>query len=243
MYKSVGIIGFGKFGKFTAKILKNYFNVFVCDMADKKKQAEDLGVEFTSLEECASKDIVVICVPISNFENSVKKIIPYLKKKSIIADVCSVKEKPVEILGELIPKSCNCIGTHPLFGPDTASDSLKGKKIVICPIRINKLEKIVKFFENMGLQVHISKPDQHDMEMARSLALIHYLGKGLQSIEINNVKLTTPTHDKLMELVRIVRSDSEQLFLDMHKFNKYTENVRKSLIKELMKISGELDAN
>jgi len=238
--KSVGIIGFGRFGQLTAKHLKNHFQVSVSDKNDKRKTAGNIGVKYTDLEECATKNIVLLCVPISDFEDVLKQIIPFLKN-SIVADVCSVKEKPVNIMKKMVPKDCECIGTHPLFGPDTVKNGLKDKKIVICPIRTKKLMKIRNFLSKLGLIVIISTPEEHDKQMAKSLGLIHLMGRALTKIGVNKVEMTTPTHEMFIELVNIVKNDSEQLFVDMQQYNRYSQDIRKKLINELIKLDGELN--
>ena len=150
MIKSVGIIGFGRFSQLSAKYLKRYFRVYVNDCFNKKIEAKDMGVFFSSFEKCATQDVVLLCVPISEFEDIVKKLVPFIKKESLVIDVCSVKEKPVKIMRQVLPKKCECIGTHPLFGPDTDEDGLNGKKIVLCPIRTNRLTQIKKFLSEIG---------------------------------------------------------------------------------------------
>ena len=241
MVKTVGIIGFGRFGQLVAKHLKKYFQVFVNDKIDKRKEAEKIGVNFTSLEKCATKDIVLLCVSISDFEDVLRQIIPYLKKETIVADVCSVKEKPVKVMKIFVPKKCECIGMHPLFGPDTAKNGLKGKKIVLCPVRTKQLMQIKNFLTKLGLIVIVSTPEEHDKQMAKSLALIHLLGRSLNKVGVNDVEMTTPTHEMFLELVNIVKNDSEQLFLDMQRYNRFARDTRKTLINDLIKIDGELD--
>jgi len=240
MVKSVGIIGFGRFGQLASKQLKNHFDVFVNDVENKQKIAEDIGVKFTDLRNCATKNVILLCVPISDFKDVLKLIIPYLKN-SIVADVCSVKEKPVSIMKKLVPKDCECIGMHPLFGPDSVKNGLKNKKIVLCPIRTKKLVEIKKFLKKIGLKIIISTPREHDRQMAKSLGLIHLLGRSLNKIGIDKLEMTTPTHEMFIELVNIVKNDSEQLFFDMQRYNRYSNNIRKELIKELVKIDGELN--
>jgi len=241
MVKTLGIIGFGRFGQLAANHLKHHFEVYVYDCNDKKRKAELLNVEFTDFKECAQCDIVVLCVPISSFQMVLEKTIPYLKKGATLFDVCSVKEEPVQLMKRLIPDECNCFGTHPLFGLDTAKNDLKNKKIVICPIRSKKIKDIESFLSDLGLDVIKISPEEHDRQMAKSLALIHFLGRALENIQVEKVKTTTPTHEMFMELVEIVKNDSKQLFIDMHKYNKYASEIRKKLICELMSIDEELD--
>ena len=241
MRKTLGIIGFGKFGQITAKHLTKYFRVFVSDCIDKRKEAGRIGVNFASLEECATKDVVLLCVAISDFEDVLKQIVPFLKDGALVIDVCSVKEKPVKIMEKLVPKECECIGMHPLFGPDTIKSGLKGKKIVLCPIRTEKLVHVKRFLSELGLSVIVSTPKEHDKQMAKSLALIHLLGRGLCRVGVNQVEMATPTHKMFIELVNFVRNDSEQLFIDMQIYNRYARKTRKALLQELIKIDGELD--
>ena len=104
------------------------------------------------------------------------------------------------------------------------------------------MARVKKFLTGLGLTVVIATPEEHDRQMARSLALIHLLGKALLKTGVENVEMATPTHARLMELIDIVRNDPEQLFVDMQTRNRFSKKVRKALIKELMRIDGELDA-
>jgi len=247
--KSLGIIGFGRFGQLAAKHLKKHFTeVFVSDHVDKRKEAGRLGVSFVAIDECAGKDVVLLCVPISSFRKVLKTIIPRLKAGALVIDTCSVKEEPVRAMKELIPNKCECIGTHPLFGPDTAKDGVIGKKIVLCPVqksasRRSIMPHIKRFLTTkLGLTVITTTPKEHDWQMARSLALIHILGTALLRTDVKRVNLTTPTHERLVELVDIVKNDSKQLAIDMQTHNRFARKARKDLIRELKKIDGELEA-
>ena len=241
MVKTVGIIGFGRFGKLSATILKPYFDIYIYDNNIDRKTHKNDEFFYVDLKTCASKDVVLLCVPISSFEEVVKNIIPHLKKGSLVIDVCSVKELPVSIMKNNIPEYCECIGTHPLFGPDTIHNSLKGKKIVICPVKTMKLASIITFLEKLHLTVITISARDHDYQMAKSLALIHFIGRGLDTIGVKKISLATPTHNTFINLIDIVRNDSKQLFLDMHTYNRFTKEVRKNLIYELIKLDGELN--
>ena len=124
MTKTVGIIGFGRFGQLTAKHLHPHFEVFVNSRTNREAEAKQLGVNFTTFDECAGQDIVIISVPISDFKTVLERVVPNLKDGALVMDVCSVKEEPVEIMEQLVPKNCDCMGTHPIFGPDSASSGL-----------------------------------------------------------------------------------------------------------------------
>lgn len=77
--------------------------------------------------------------------------------------------------------------------------------------------------------------------MAKSLGLIHLIGRFLTKIGINKVEMTTSIHEMFIELVNIVKSNSEQLFVDMQQYNCYSQDISKKLINELIKLDGELN--
>jgi len=237
---SIGIIGFGRFGQLMALHLRDRMDVFVTNRSDRSKEAEELGVEYASIGECASKDIVVPCVPISNLRASLERI-SGMVRSNLICDVCSVKMYPTRWMEEILPGKCSILGTHPLFGPDTTKKGLVGKTIALCPIRGVDIECIEGFLKSLGLNTVITTPEEHDRQMAGSLAMIHYLGNALDNIGVEEIRLATKTHEKLKELVRITRNDSRQLFLDMHRYNPFVSEKRKDLIEELKKLDMELD--
>ena len=72
-----------------------------------------------------------------------------------MVDVCSVKVYPVQWMRELLPASVSILPTHPMFGPDSAAESLKDRKIVLCPERIadDVYQKIKSWLERQGLIV------------------------------------------------------------------------------------------
>ena len=43
---------------------------------------------------------------------------------------------------ELLPQDVSILATHPIFGPDSAADSLKGRKIALCKESANVWEAV-----------------------------------------------------------------------------------------------------
>lgn len=240
MKKTLGIIGFGRFGRLAAGHLKKHFKVWACDSKNLSEEAKKIGVEFGDLAECASKDVVLICVPISGFEGALKKAVPFLKKGSIVLDVCSVKEMPAALMKSQVPEWCDCIGAHPLFGPDTAADSLNGKKIALCPVRTCKLDDVKRFLEKLGLEVIITTPEEHDRQMAKSMVLVHLIGRALLEMGAQEVDLSTKTHEMFIEAAKVAKNDSEELFVDIQTYNRFAKKARKEIIEKLEKIDSKL---
>ena len=127
----IGIIGFGRFGKLLTKYLSEDFKVYIFNRSDKNEEIKKTNGIPASLEEVCKKDVVIPCVPISQFEETLNEIKGLLKENSLIIDVCSVKEYPVEVMKKILPEKTQILATHPMFGPDSAAESLKDRKVVL----------------------------------------------------------------------------------------------------------------
>ena len=77
------------------------------------------------------------------------------------------------------------LATHPIFGPDSASDSLKGKKIVLCKTRISNdlYKKIKDYLSKNGLNVIETTPEKHDKDIARILESINIINKDIKEVK------------------------------------------------------------
>ena len=105
--KKIAIIGFGRFGKLTAELLKKDFKVFVTDKIDKEGEARKLGVKFVTLKEAASQNVVILAVPISDLKDVLLKIKPFLKKGTLVLDTCSLKEYPLNLMKKILRMQLN----------------------------------------------------------------------------------------------------------------------------------------
>lgn len=239
----IGIIGFGRFGKLIACYLSDDFKVYVFDRLKKEKEIKDVKAIPASLEQVCKKDMIIPAVPISEFEATLKKIKNSLKKGSLVLDVCSVKEYPVSVMKKILPKDVQILATHPMFGPDSAANSLVGRKIVLCRVRIptEKYEKIKKYLSEKKLIVIEATPEDHDSGIAKSLVLTHFIGRALVEFGAKDIAIDTLGYRKLMEVLSSVKNDTWQLFEDMNKYNKYSKKVRKDFIASLNSINERLE--
>ena len=236
----IGIIGFGKFGQFLAKLLKD-FDVFVTDIRDKKADANKIGVRFVSLREAASKDVVIFCVPVSSLKAALNSSKGFLKEGSVVMDTCSVKYGPSRLMKNILPSYVDIISTHPLFGPSSGKEGVKGFEIVVCPVRasMENLARIKGTLSSLGLKIIAITPEDHDRQIAETQALAHFIGLAFKNLRIKS-RIKTPSFNKLMEMKKIVQEDAERLSGDILKYNKYAKPARKKFIKELIEIHREI---
>jgi len=237
-----GIIGFGRFGQLLAKILLKENNIKVTDKQDKSGIAKKIGVDFCNLDEVCEQELIILCVPISEVENTLLKIKDKIGKNQIVMDICSVKEYPAKLMKKYLSKDAEIISCHPMFGPDSAKNGLAGLQIVFYNLRAKKqsFERVKKIFKNLKLKIIEMSPAEHDRQNAMSLALVYFIGRAFEDMNIPEIKITTGTFQKLREIGRIVSNDSEQLFCDMQNRNRFTKKIREKFIKKAVEIDKKL---
>ena len=241
----IGIIGFGRFGKLTAGYLAEDFEVFVFNRTDKSSEIKKTGARKASLKTVCQQKIVILCVPISTFKAVLAEIGPLLKKDVVVVDVCSVKVYPTQWMKASLPKSVSILATHPIFGPDSASDSLKDRKIFLSPIRINKkqYQKIKAYLASKELVLIESTPEDHDEQIAISLALTHYIGRTLSEFGAAPLNIDSEGYKRLLHILEVVENDTWQLFYDMHRYNPYAKKKRATFMQAMQKIDKQIDGS
>jgi prephenate dehydrogenase len=239
---SIGIIGFGRFGKLAARYLSTDFFVAVSTRSDKQAAIEACGARPVSFESACRQRIVILCMPISAMRDTLRQAAPLLREDALVVDVCSVKVYPVQWMRELLPASVSILPTHPMFGPDSAARSLDGRKIVLCPDRIDshRYEKIRTWLENQGLVVITASPQEHDEKIAVSLSLTHFIGRSLSAFGARDLDIDTEGYKRLMHILGVVSHDTWQLFEDMHTYNPYAKQKRQAFIDAMTDIHERL---
>lgn len=239
-----GIVGYGRFGKLWAKALSAFGSVIVCEKAFNPQTTED-AIQIADIQQVAQADMVFLLVPISEFESCCQQIKPFLKPETVVVDCCSVKVHPVTVMEKTFSPMQAIIATHPLFGPDSVqrTGGFQDHKIVLCPVRCSAQQQteLQHIFEEMGLKVLLSSPDEHDKQMANSQALVHYIGRGLAALDLHQQELSTPDFQALLNINKMVVNDTWRLFLDMHQYNAYAKQIRKKFIHQLLQIEKAID--
>jgi len=243
MKKSISIIGFGNFGKLAVKhLILSGANVLVTDVENKSQEAEILGAKFVSLEKVLQNKIIIIAVPMEKFVETLMNIKDKIKKDSIIIDVCSLKIFSCNAMEKILPKNIKIIGSHPLFGPQSAKNSIEGMKMALINVRadIKTFNKVKKFCKSLKLKVIITTPEEHDKEMAVSQALTHFICQVCKKIDINRVGLSTKTFENLMDIIDIVKNDTPALFNNMQQMNPFAIKIRKDFINNAKELDVQL---
>jgi prephenate dehydrogenase len=238
----ISIIGFGNFGKLAAKHLSKKAEIVVNDVSDKTREANEIGVKFVSLDEACRSNVVVIAVPMENVEDMLHKIKDKLQEGSLILDVCSLKMFSCKLMKEILGERFEIIGTHPLFGPQSAPGSIAGMRIALCNVnaKTETFDNVSRFCSDLGLDVIKTDAEEHDKQMAVSQALTHFIGRVCKSVGLSRVELSTKTFDDLMNIVNIVGNDTPALFNNMQNMNPFAKGMRDVFVKTAESVNRNL---
>jgi len=238
---AIGLIGYGRFGRLAARYIVGYASVVVYDPALKGIRSKGNSIRPVSLTEAAGQDVVILAVPVSSLRNVLRSIRSLVKPGALVLDVCAVKMKPIEWMKRLLPRHVHILGTHPLFGPDSAALSLKGHTIVLCPVRCSgrRLRMTSSVLRNTGLKVVRMTPAQHDKLVAVPLFIAQYLGRVAAQV-VPSLPTATPSSKKLTEVARMAENDSQQMFRDLYRYNPYTHRALKQIHRFTARTAKEL---
>jgi prephenate dehydrogenase len=240
----IGIIGAGRFGAYFADQLARVG--YRVQSADTRHASAGRD----AARACASP-LVIYAVPIRSLEQALLETRPLLSAEAVVMDVCSVKIVPCEILERVLPGRA-IVGTHPLFGPQSAPDRCAGQRVAVCRLPAGAGQRgssapgevaaaaAEQLFSRLGLTIVRCTPAEHDTQVARSQFLTHFIGRGAVRAGIGRVALSTKSHDDLMDIVDVVTHDSEELFEDMAALNPMVPAVRAAFLDALHAIDEQL---
>lgn len=240
---TVSVFGYGRFGKLWCTILSNDFHVKVYSRRGLKQEEVEGNIEIVDLESLYECDALFYCVAISAFEQVLKENSKLHREGCVYFDTCSVKMEPVKWMKKYIPKNCQIIATHPMFGPDSYFNSSEPLPIVMH--NVNAHAENFEFWKNYFLQknmrVEIMTPEEHDKTVAYSQGITHYIGRVLADLHLKPTKIDTLGYKKLLEIINQTCNDSWELFCDLQHFNPYTKEMREDLFKSIKKIYKVLE--
>ncbi len=237
--RSVALLGMGRFGCLVYDHLRPHGALRVWSRDERRLAGIPEAVRF---EEAARADIVVLTVAISAMEEVCARLAPFLQPGQIVVDTCSVKVRPVEIMRRVLPDHVELLATHPLFGPDSGRDGIRGLKIVLCPVRIapEAYRSIRRHLESLGLVLIEGTPEEHDRQAARTQAIFHLFGQALLRVGWGGESMATPGPEAFYRQIAAVQQDTPQLFRDMQALNPFAAEYRRQLLDALEALDREL---
>jgi prephenate dehydrogenase len=239
--KTIGLIGLGAFGRLIAVHLGAHFPILGYDSA---ATGEIKGVALRPLAEVAACDLVILATPVPALRAVIAAIRPYLRRGALVLDVGSVKVVPAQIMRAELPDYVDIVGTHPMFGPQSARGGVKGLKIVLCPIRGRQARPIAGFLrKTFGLDAIVATPEAHDQSAAMVQGLTHLIAKVLVEMEPLPRQMTTASFDLIFRAVEMVRYDAPEVFYAIERMNPYVPDVRRRFFALAAELAESLEKN
>jgi len=171
--------GSGKMGRWFASFLvKDGKEVIITGRNQRKllETKQQLGVEAaTNVEAVKRADVILLSVPIDNFEEVVKQICPHIRPEQTIIDITSIKQSPVEIMHKHIKQGV-MLGVHPMFG--SGARDIANQNFVLTPTNKGEralAQKVREYLEAKRARVTVMTPHQHDEMMSVILGLSHFI--------------------------------------------------------------------
>lgn len=243
MRPELGIVGYGRCGQLAAEVLETDFHVTATDVRDLSGQAAARGVAWGDIAACASKPTVLLAVPVRTIPRVLQAIAPHLPEGATVVDMASVKVEPMRWMAELLPAGVSRVGTHPLFGPESAPErNIRGQRIVICEAEgyapaARSIEVIAR---RLGLESIRLDPETHDREMARSQALVFLLARALASADLGGSQYGTPSERRVWSALNMTAADTDELYEDILKLNPFARESTRALIEAVQAEAARL---
>lgn len=244
--KTIGVIGFGNFGKVICKYLfpKNKILVFSnhiesSEFTTNSKKADSLdGLVDES-------DIIIPAIPIKKFEIVIQNVAKKISREKIIIDICSVMEYPVEVMKKYFPAETPLLATHPMFGPNSIkknNDSLRNLKIVLSNITLqqNEYELFKDYFKSLNLQLIELTPKLHDEYSARSQFFSLLVGELALNLKLKKTPIDTLGASAIFDAISYMGQDRE-IIEDMITFNSFSKKIYSEIIKDLKKLEKKYE--
>lgn len=237
--KTLGLIGYGSFGKLVVDVFGQDYSFEVHTRTKPKTLPKN--TKFVSITRVSSKPIIILAVPLGVYKNTLKHISKYAPKNAIVIDVCSVKAVPFKLAQKYLRDDIEFVGTHPLFGPQSAAKSLNDQTLVLCnPNETEFINKFNKLMHKKGLNVIKMSPQEHDRQMAEVHALTFFVARGLMNTGLHKNTLQTPSFKKMLDLAELETHHSQALFETIEGGNPYARAVRIKFIKQLKSLNKNI---
>jgi prephenate dehydrogenase len=239
--QSLGLVGIGAFGAFAVPHLAPHYDLLLHDRDDVTALARKHGAKVVDIAQAASADVVVVAVPVQKMESVMQTIAPHLKPGALVIDVASVKIKPADWMKRHLPAHADKVGLHPLFGPQSGKEGIKGLNIALCNIHGNRGEAVQSLLrDTLKLNVFVTTPEDHDRQLAYVQGLTHLIAKVVVAMDLPVLALTTKTFDYMQKMVDMVRYDTDELFKAIERENPFTIEAKEAFFTAARNLEEKL---
>ncbi|WP_085900961.1 prephenate/arogenate dehydrogenase family protein [Kiloniella majae] len=138
----------------------------------------------TPAEAVVDADLVILCTPVSTYDDLACAMAPSLKEGAIVTDVGSVKESVIRDVGPHLPDGIHFVPGHPIAGTEHSgpeagfAELFEGRWCILTPVpgtNSKALDRITDYWAAMGSMVEIMTAHHHDKVLAITSHLPHLI--------------------------------------------------------------------
>ncbi|KKJ77842.1 cyclohexadienyl dehydrogenase [Kiloniella litopenaei] len=138
----------------------------------------------TPAEAVVDADLVILCTPVSTYDDLACAMAPSLKEGAIVTDVGSVKESVIRDVGPHLPDGIHFVPGHPIAGTEHSgpeagfAELFEGRWCILTPVpgtNSKALDRITDYWTAMGSMVEIMTAHHHDKVLAITSHLPHLI--------------------------------------------------------------------
>tara|TARA_Y100000591_G_C21769865_1_gene664994 strand:- start:362 stop:1258 length:897 start_codon:yes stop_codon:yes gene_type:complete len=196
MFKKVLIIGCGLIGSSILRAIhskKLSKKIFILEKSTKniskiKRIKSNCKFIKSINKEVSDVDLVILCTPMSQYKNIIKKLNKILKENCLITDVGSTKKNIVKLKDKILNKKLNWISSHPIAGSEVSGPEYGNKNLFLnkwCVIikekkqNLKKIHLLNKFWRKVGSKVVLMNTENHDKIFSITSHLPHLIAYNL----------------------------------------------------------------
>jgi prephenate dehydrogenase len=187
-------------------------------------------------------DLVVVSVPLWAMGEVLRTAAPLLDQKTILADVCSVKVRPLQQM--LAVYGGPVVGTHPLFGP-VIPEGFE-PRVAVATGRFDEAAGLVSdFFKALGFVPFMTTAEEHDEAVAKIQGLnfsttVAYLACLASTPGAD--RFLTPSFERRLAAARKMLTMDKDLFVALSEANPYSHDAVRHFGEYLdIAAGGDLD--
>lgn len=157
----IGVVGLGLIGGSIFKSLKDKYEVVGVSRSVKEK---NISNDYTVLKDC---DVVFVCTPMNATLEILEVLEKYLSPQTVVTDVCSLKTfvSKKEYSYKFVP-------SHPMAGTEhqgwehSFAGLFNKAKWIVTPKDGDIPSVLERIIEDLGAQIIITTPEEHDNAVA-----------------------------------------------------------------------------
>lgn len=248
----IGFVGFGTFGQFLAQRFAGSHHVSCIDRIDRSAEAKQLGVEhyqsFDAAKFLENLDVVVLAVPLVDFEDVVLSLPADRLRGKLVVEVCPLSAYPKSILLKHLGPEVDILSSHPMFGATAHDDPYSGatwdgRPMVYEKVRIAdtiRCETFLNIFGEARCQMVEMTAEQHDASTADAEFVTHLTGRLLDRDLLPATPVTSREYAALCDVADMASGGSFDLFFGMFKFNARAKEHLNKMRENLAKVERQL---